>query len=149
MHPNMKNFYDLLDIKKQILISLKIVPVIDKEIPYVKIEINNDILHKGNIEKELILNYQTNLLEIIDLKIELLNKDYKNSKNTAITIESLKINSFEIIPQWTQLARYENDCNISQPTNHLVFNGIWNLKIDKPFYRWKHEITGQGWLLKP
>jgi hypothetical protein len=149
MHQNMKNFYDLLDIKKQINISLTIVPVIDIKIPDTKIEINDNILYDGNIKKKLILNHQVNLFETIDIKIEFFNKNYKKSKNTAIKIESLKINSFEIIPEWTQLAIYKNDQNVIQPTNYLGFNGIWNLKINEPFYRWRHKITGQGWLLEP
>ena len=149
MHQNMKNFYDLQDIKKQINISLTIVPVIDIQMPNVKIEVNNNILYNGNLENKLILKHQINLLETIDIKLELLNKNYKHSKNTAITIESVKINSFELIPHWTQLATYKNDQNVTQPTNYLGFNGIWNLKINEPFYRWRHKITGQGWLLEP
>jgi type II secretory pathway component HofQ len=145
----MKNFYDLQDIKKQINISLTIVPVIDIQMPNVKIEVNNNILYNGNLENKLILKHQINLLETTDIKLELLNKDYNCSKNTAITIESVKINSFELIPRWTQLATYKNDQNVAQPTNYMGFNGIWNLKIDEPFYRWQHKITGQGWLLEP
>jgi hypothetical protein len=145
----MKNFYELQDIKKQIDISLTIIPVIDVQMPNVKIKVNNNVLYNGNLENKLILKHQINLLEIIDIKLELLNKNYKRSKNTAITIESVKINSFELIPHWTQLATYKNDQNVTQPTNYLGFNGIWNLKINEPFYRWRHKITGQGWLLEP
>ena len=25
----------------------------------------------------------------------------------------------------------------------------WIIHHDKPFYQWRHEVTGQGWLLKP
>jgi hypothetical protein len=49
----------------------------------------------------------------------------------------------------SHLATYKNDQNVTQPTNYLGFNGTWNLKINEPFYRWRHNITGQGWLLEP
>jgi hypothetical protein len=64
----MKNFYDLQDIKKQINISLTIVPVIDIQMPNVKIEVNNNVLYNGNLENKLTLKHQINLLEIIDIK---------------------------------------------------------------------------------
>lgn len=25
----------------------------------------------------------------------------------------------------------------------------WHLAISEPFYRWRHRVTGQGWLLVP
>lgn len=28
-------------------------------------------------------------------------------------------------------------------------NGIWRIKHNESFYRWRHRITGQGWLLEP
>ena len=145
----MKNFYELLDIKNQIDISLTIAPVVDIQFPKIKININEKCLRDGNIEEIITLEHKIELLENLNIKIQLYDKDYKTSQKTAITIQSLKIDLFEIIPQWTQLATYENDQSISQPTNYLGFNGIWNLKINEPFYRWRHRITGQGWLLEP
>jgi len=149
MHPNMKNFYELLDIKKQINISLTIVPVIDTEFPKVKISINENCLYNDSLKKTITIKYKIQLLENLDIKIQLHDKNYKKFQKLAVTIKSLKIDLFEIVPQWTQLASYENDQDFGQPTNYLGFNGIWNLKINEPFYRWRHRITGQGWLLEP
>lgn len=28
-------------------------------------------------------------------------------------------------------------------------NNKWHFTIHKPFYQWRHDVTGQGWLLKP
>lgn len=25
----------------------------------------------------------------------------------------------------------------------------WHIHHDQPFYRWRHQVTGQGWLLDP
>ena len=149
MHQNMKNFYELLDIKKNINIFLSISPIIDVNPPRLKIDINKECLYDDILEKKINFNYKIDLLEKIDIKIKLYNKNYRASQKTALILDSLKINVFEIIPKWTQLASYHNDHNVSQPTNYLGFNGTWNLKIDEPFYRWKHKITGQGWLLEP
>jgi hypothetical protein len=54
----MKNFYELQAIKKQIDISLTIVPVIDIQLPTVKIEVNNNVLYNGNLENKLTLKHQ-------------------------------------------------------------------------------------------
>lgn len=30
------------------------------------------------------------------------------------------------------------------------WNGTtWIMKLHEPFYRWRHRVTGQGWLLEP
>ena len=148
MYQNMKNFYELLDIKKQIDIFLTVVPVIDI-CPKIKIYINEKCLHDGIVNEIITLEHKIKLFENLDIKIQLYGKNYNKFPQTGITIQSLKIDFFEIIPQWTQLATYKNDQNITQPTNYLGFNGTWNLKTNEPFYRWKHRITGQGWLLEP
>lgn len=31
--------------------------------------------------------------------------------------------------------------------DYLADNGV--LSIQEPFYRWLHQVTGQGWLLEP
>jgi len=28
-------------------------------------------------------------------------------------------------------------------------DNVWHFEIDQPFYQWRHQITGQGWLLRP
>lgn len=27
--------------------------------------------------------------------------------------------------------------------------GMWRMTLHEPFYRWRHRVTGQGWLLEP
>lgn len=27
--------------------------------------------------------------------------------------------------------------------------GMWRITLHEPFYRWRHRVTGQGWLLEP
>lgn len=28
-------------------------------------------------------------------------------------------------------------------------DSAWIIRHDRPFYQWRHDITGQGWLLEP
>jgi hypothetical protein len=89
------------------------------------------------------------VLDHIDISIGMRDKIYSAEKETAILIDSIKIDGFEIVPSWTQLAEYINERNFTGPTSYLGFNGTWRLSIQEPFYQWKHRITGQGWLLHP
>ena len=149
MCQNMKNFYELLDIKKKIDISLTIIPMIDTQFPRIKININENCLYNNFVKETITVEHRLELLENLDIKIQLYDQEHNKSKKIAATVKSLLIDLFEIIPQWTHLATYQNGQGATQPTDHLEFNSTWNLKINEPFYRWKHRITGQGWLLEP
>ena len=77
MHQNMKNFYELLDIKKNINIFLSISPIIDVNPPRLKIDINKECLYDDILEKKINFNYKIDLLEKIDIKIKLYNKNWE------------------------------------------------------------------------
>ena len=148
MHQNMKNFYDQQDINT-LNIGITLSPIIDKDFPNIILKINTIVLYEGLLKEKILLKHQQPLMDIFKISLELKNKNYKLSSKTAVCIDSLKIDEFDIVPNWTQLATYYNDSNVTAPTNYLGFNGTWNLEITEPFYRWQHKITGQGWLLKP
>lgn len=148
MHQNMKNFYDQQDIN-QLNISIALAPLVDKDFPNTLLKINTDVLYEGVLKEKTVLKQSWPLLNSFKITLELKNKNYKSSSKTAVLIEHLKIDHFDIVPYWTQLASYSNDSNDNQPTNHLGFNGVWSLEVPEPFYRWQHKITGQGWLLEP
>lgn len=124
-------------------------PIKDKDFPDILLKINTVVLHEGTLTESTVFKHQWLLMDIFKISLELKNKNYKSSSKTAISIDSLKIDEFDIVPNWTQLAIYHNDSNVTAPTNYLGFNGTWSLEITEPFYRWQHKITGQGWLLKP
>ena len=88
-------------------------------------------------------------MDSIKLEILMSDKEYDAEKETAIIIKTLKIDGIEIIPQYNHLIDYQNDHNINTKTNYLGYNGKWTLDIDRPFYQWYHQISGQGWLLTP
>jgi hypothetical protein len=60
------------------------------------------------------------LLEPIDLVID-----------RDLAVEQITIDGFDLFPQWHWCLRDSR------------------LHIPEPFYRWRHRITGQGWLLEP
>jgi len=143
----MKNFYDQQDTNLNIRVMLS--PIKDKDFPDILLKINTVVLHEGTLTESTVFKHQWPLMDIFKISLELKNKNYKSSSKTAISIDSLKIDEFDIVPNWTQLAIYHNDSNVTAPTNYLGFNGTWSLEITESFYRWQHKITGQGWLLKP
>ena len=147
MHQNMKNFYDQQDTNLNIRVTLS--PIKDKDFPDILLKINTVVLYEGILTENTSFKHQWPLMDIFKISLELKNKNYKSSSNTAVSINSLKIDDFDVVPMWTQLAKYSNDSNVTAPTNYLGFNGKWSLEITEPFYRWQHKITGQGWLLKP
>jgi hypothetical protein len=143
----MKNFYDQQDTNLNIRMVLS--PTKDKDFPDILLKINAVVLHEGILTESTAFKQQCTLMDVFKISLELRNKNYKYSSGTAVSIDSLKIDDFDIVPDWTQLASYHNDSNVTAPTNYLGFNGTWSLEITEPFYRWQHKITGQGWLLKP
>jgi len=144
----MKNFYDQQDINN-LEIGIVLTPTPDKDSPNIVLQINTAVLFEGTLKESTIFQYQASLTGALKISLELKNKNYKTSSGTGVSIDSLKIDNFNIVPGWTQLATYSNDSNVVDPTNFLGFNGTWILDISEPFYRWQHRITGQGWLLKP
>ena len=145
MHQNMNHYYD----QQVINTSLIIEPCKSSHDPRSVVMINGNILFEGVLDKITTLHHESDLLDTIDISVELRDKNYKQSSDSGIIINSLTIDEFDVIPNWTHLAKYENDHNYSEPTNHLGFNGTWRLKISEPFYRWHHRVAGQGWLLEP
>jgi hypothetical protein len=91
--------------------------------------------------------YHVDLLSPFSVVIELYNKHYTTEYETAVIIKRLSIDNIDIMGQYDYLAEYDNDHGFKNPTNYLGFNGKWTLTIDRPFYQWLHQVTGQGWLL--
>lgn len=119
--------------------------------PRYKIQVNNVVYEHlaRNDKNEIKLVASCPLREPIKVVVTLYGKHYAQDSTSAIIIQSLKFDDFEIVPGWTQLASYSNDRDNTAPTNYLGFNGHWTLDLDQPFYIWHHRITGQGWLLEP
>jgi hypothetical protein len=145
----MKTFSDLLDIDPKIDLSVALEPVSHNGCPEFWISVNDQIIAQGTLLHSITEHCEINLLDPIRLEIGMKQKKYSVEKETAVIIRSINFDKFEIVPEWTHLAVYQNDHNFISPTSYLGFNGTWRLDIPEPFYRWKHHITSQGWLLKP
>jgi hypothetical protein len=139
----MKNYSDLQDIDTRLKLSIKLKPVNQ---PNIWVRVNHDLIGYTGLSDSIQLDYQIGLLDNIDIVIELYNKDY-NTDETAVIIDNITVDNINIIPKYDYLADYVNDHNFKNPTNYLGFNGKWRLTLDRPFYHWLHEHSGQGWLI--
>ena len=144
MYPNMKTYSDLQDIDLQLICKLHLEPV---GCPEVSIRIGNQIFSTCKLFKNISLDTQFDLIEPFQIEIELKNKKYESTTETAVIIKCLQIDNIDLVPQFDYLATYINDHNNNNPTSYLGFNGSWTLTFDRPFYQWLHQVTGQGWLL--
>jgi len=142
----MKNFSDLLATDLQLDLAMSIDPV---GMPDTEIKINQQLVYQGRLLDTFAISKQLPLRDGLVISVKLKNKIYELHPDTAIVLTRISVDGFDIIPAWTQLAQYVNDHDIDDPTSYLGFNGEWKLEILQPFYQWRHQVTGQGWLLRP
>jgi len=145
----MNQFSDLLGIKLSIKLAITLEPVVANGAPHVRLTCNDKGMLDGPLFEKQTWIHWVDLLDLIDIGIQLSNKQCSAERETAVMIKSIMIDRFEVIPQWTHLATYHNERHNTDATSYLGFNGLWRFVIDEPFYRWRHRITGQGWLLQP
>jgi len=146
----MKNFLELLDTNKSINVELELDVISDNGFPTIEVHLNNQRI----FDKGLITTFQSfcigvNLLDPIKLQIEVSNKEYNATLETAVIIKKFSIDKIDIIPNYTHYSYYDNDHNFTNTTSYLGFNGIWIFDTKAPFYQWLHQAQGQGWLLSP
>ena len=146
LHPNTMKYYSQQDINICVVIDAGNSVVL----PDCKVSINNNVLFDTTVIKSQTLHFVVGLLDPISIEVELKNKKYsEKSRDTEIAIKSLTIDNFELVPNWTYLACYNNDHNYQNPTSVLPFNGTWSIQTERPFYQWLHVVQKQGWLLEP
>lgn len=139
----MKTYSDLQDIDQFLCCELKLRPI---GTPEVEVVVGNQY-GGGKLFQTSTLKFQLPLVNKFFVQLELKNKVYDINHETAIIIDSLKIDGIELMPRFNYMALYVNDHNNNDPTSYLGFNGKWTLTFDRPFYQWLHQATGQGWLL--
>ena len=145
----MNNFSDLLDTKQQLNLTIKLGVIIDNGCPGVSLRVNNDVIEYLQLSSAVNHSFDLSIVDPIEIEISMTDKEYSEHQETAVLIESINIDGFEIVPQWTHLAEYHSERGLQGPTSYLGINGSWKLTIDRPFYQWRHHATGQGWLLEP
>ena len=142
----MKNFSDLLATDLQLDLVLVAEPI---GVPDVEIWINQQLIHQGQVSAPITVSTQLPLLTGFSVIVKLKNKVYTSESETAIVLTRLCVDVFDISPQFTHLAQYNNDHAFNEPTSYIGFNGEWKFEVDRPFYQWRHVNTGQGWLFQP
>lgn len=73
----------------------------------------------------------------IDSPIEFMIKPTRQHPE-AIIVEDITIDGYSVMPLHMNQA--------DPPTHYLDFNHPWHFKIPN-FYVWRHETTGQGWII--
>jgi hypothetical protein len=139
----MKNYSDLQAIDSELHCHVELEPVNTPEV----VVIINGVYGGGKLFKSVVFDVSINLLQPFTIEIELKNKIYTTEYETAVIIKQLQIDGIDLVPRLDYLATYRNDHDNNDPTSYLGFNGKWTLTIDRPFYHWLHEHTGQGWLI--
>jgi hypothetical protein len=142
----MKNFSDLLATDPQLDLELAAEPV---GIPDVEIWVNQNLIYQGQVLEPITVSTKLPLLAGFSVMVKLKNKVYTSESETAIVLTRFSVDGFDLVPQFTHLARYNNDHDFKDPTSYIGFNGEWKFEIDRPFYQWRHVNTGQGWLFQP
>lgn len=145
----MKNFSELLDTDYCLKLSIELKAICQNGDPGCRVQVNDKVLLCDHIASTLILTCTLPLTEPIDISISLFDKNYSDTAETAVIISQISIDNFNLVPYWTHMAVYHNERSINNPTSYLGFNGTWQFVIADAFYRWKHSVTGQGWLLAP
>lgn len=146
----MKNCLDQLDIEQhQLTVQLKLTGITDNGVPDVQVLINNVLAYSDALVDSITVCQTVPLLTPIDIQITLSNKTYSDTMETAVVIDSLTVDNLDMVPTCVDCICYSNDQNQNTQAFYLGFNGVWQFKIDEPFYRWWHRQSGQGWLLEP
>jgi hypothetical protein len=145
----MKNFSELLATNLSIDIELVLRPVIDNGAPHVEVVIDGKQIYSHVMLKSTVFCVSTLLLNPVDISITMSGKQYSVEQETAVVIESLKVDGFDLVPRYLDQVQYAHDQGQGPAGAYIGFNGHWQLKHEIPFYQWKHTATGQGWLLTP
>lgn len=145
----MKTFLDLQDTNYQNRIIIRLQAICDNGLPTCQVTVNNTELFHDAIASTVNLETYVSVNKPIEIDISLSNKHYSSTAETALIIQQISIDNFDLIPNWTGACVYDNDQLMTGATTYLGFNGTWKFMTHEPFYHWKHRVTGQGWLLYP
>lgn len=128
MLPDIQNFSDLTDIDTSELLEVQIELKKHGNIKHL-FSINNELLTGLSFVKRYPLDTQ------FIFRCELV--DFVENAG-AIEITSITVNDKQVLPLYQHLG--------SPATAFIGSNVPWVFKIDQPFYRWYHHISGQGWI---
>lgn len=140
----MKNFLDLQAIDYTYSVLVTVSPIYQNGFPDCWIKINKHIWIFDQLSQQKTCQVFSAINDNLYIEIGMKNKRYHSDLETAVEITSVKIDDFDIIPNFVHHANYNNERKLNTPTKYLGFNGVWTFEIQQPFYQWKHQATGQG-----
>lgn len=143
----MKTFCDLLVIDQTIKIEIELRPEFDLAPPWVSVMVNH---HRETFELSSVQcrQFELALLDSIDVVVQV-EPSHQIDPRRGVEISKLDVDNKSLLPQHCRLAQLSDNLVQYAPTNHIVQHGQWRFCIDRPFYQWYHDISSQGWLLKP
>lgn len=128
MHPDIKTFSDLLDIDTSRSLLVEVALRVNGNIEYVLTINDQEVIGdswQGSFDLVESLHFSCNITEF-------------DPGHSGIDICDISVNGVSILPLYCGKA--------TPPVNYLNFLGTWDFRIDRPFYVWLHDITGQGWI---
>lgn len=128
MLPDIQNFSDLTVIDTSDLLDLQLEIKQHGNIEYL-FTINNEPVTGQLFKKRYPINTQ--------FTFECMLIDFVENSG-AIEIISITINSKQVLPLYQHLG--------TPPTAYIDFSIPWKFEMDRQFYPWYHEISGQGWI---
>lgn len=148
----MNNYLDLLATKNiDLSIKLELVPVTNNGASSLTVVINNTEYCSREITEPLVIDTTISLLDNLCIEIAMSNKRYCVDQETSVIVKSFTVDGHELvgIHNCNCCISYQKDQDSDYVGFYLGFNGVWQFKLDQPFYRWWHTASGQGWLLEP
>jgi len=122
----MKNFLEITVIKPKLQLEFTYKP--HGNFKHI-VTVNGHVCTPGKNE------FSIDLLESIHIESTIFKK---LNKSDAIEIVQAKVNEYTFLPLYMHLATNTNCWH--------DYEGKWQYKINKPFYNWFHEVSGQGWI---
>ena len=145
----MKTFYNVGNTDYSLDVQLDITPICDNGCPVSEVVVNNQVLYSSQCVSPISLQCQVPLLQPFLVIISLKDKVYDADRETALIVDRLKIDDYDLIPRFNHLVEYNNEKNIEVKSNYLGYNGSWCMNFGVPFYNWIHIAEHRGFLLYP
>jgi len=127
MHQDIQNFSDLTVIDTSEFLEVRVTLRVHGEVKF-EFSVNSDVFNTGTFSSrypiDTLFTFRCNVSEL--------------SQGSAVEIVSVTVNDKKFLPIYLHLA--------TPQTSYINFTGLWEFKIDRPFYPWYHDITGQGWI---
>ena len=145
-------------------LSLVLEPRCSDTSPYVIVNVNDETIYKGYLDKTTTFNSVHRLpAQTNKLTVEFTNKtnqdtDLANNIDKAVIVESITFNRITS-PKFIWAGTYQPDYPepwLSEQTvppekmltahNYLSWNGVWTLEFTTPIFTWIHQTENLGWI---